>query len=91
MQRATTTSNVFYVSPIPTGGWAVFGSESRRPCRHLHFEVVRWNMPGPERSRSRWVRCRCSTGTDPWKNFSSTHRRATADLRAGERFHRPSP
>ena len=31
MRRAATISNVFYVSPAPNGGWAVFGSEIAPP------------------------------------------------------------
>jgi hypothetical protein len=30
-QQAFTTSTVFYVSPMPHGGWAVFGSEIAPP------------------------------------------------------------
>lgn len=31
MQRTTAVSHVFYVSPVPAGGWAVFGSDISPP------------------------------------------------------------
>ncbi len=31
MQESTTTSTVFYVSPMPSGSWSVFGSEIAPP------------------------------------------------------------
>jgi len=31
MQRATAIAKVFYVSPVPAGGWAVFGSDISPP------------------------------------------------------------
>ena len=89
MQRATTNSEVFYVSPVPTGGWAVFGSDIAPP---LSTFALRGSALEHARIRAQQValvRCRSSTGMGPWKNFSSTRRRATADLRAGELFRRP--
>jgi len=53
-QQAVTTSTVFYVSPLPDGGWAVFGSNIAPPIstfpargdalRHAHAAADRASL-----------------------------------------------
>lgn len=48
MQRTTTASKVFYVSPVPAGGWAVFGSEVAPP-----LSTFDWRGSALEHARER--------------------------------------